>query len=69
MSEPMTVREYAAKKRVTLGTVYRWLWQGRLDARQLYGRWLITIEQSQAQPEPPTDVQKVNQHRSRNVGA
>jgi hypothetical protein len=69
MSEHMTVREYATKKQVTLGTVYRWLWQGRLDARQLYGRWLITQEQHQPEPAAAVDVH-VNQHPSpRNVGA
>jgi len=40
----ITVREYAAKKRITLGTVYRRIWEGNVSATKLYGRWLILTE-------------------------
>jgi hypothetical protein len=43
MSEPLTVREYAMKEGVTLGTVYRRIWEGQVAARQMYGRWLIFL--------------------------
>jgi hypothetical protein len=42
MSEPLTVREYAMKEGVTLGTAYRRIWEGQVVARQMYGRWLIS---------------------------
>jgi hypothetical protein len=42
MSEPLTVREYAMKEGVTLGTAYRRIWEGQVAARQVYGRWLIS---------------------------
>ena len=42
MSQPMTVREYAAREGITLGTVYRRIWEGQVNATQVYGRWLIS---------------------------
>jgi hypothetical protein len=39
--EVITVREYAARKRITLGTAYRRIWAGQVDAQQFFGRWLI----------------------------
>ena len=36
MSEPLTVREYAMKEGVPLGTVYRRIWEGQVAARQMY---------------------------------
>jgi hypothetical protein len=40
--ERMTVREYAAKEGITLGTAYRRIWEGQVRAEQFYGRWLIS---------------------------
>jgi len=37
----MSVRSYAIKEGVSLGTVYRRLWEGRIDATKRDGRWLI----------------------------
>ncbi len=42
MDGAMTVREYAAKEGITLGTAYRRIWEGQVKAEQLYGRWLIS---------------------------
>jgi hypothetical protein len=42
----LTVREYATKEGITLGAVYKRIWQGQLNATQLYGRWLISPEQN-----------------------
>jgi hypothetical protein len=42
MEARMTVREYATQERVTLGTVYRRIWEGQVKAEQVYGRWLIS---------------------------
>jgi hypothetical protein len=41
----MTVREYAAKERISLGTAYRRIWEGRVTAHQVLGRWVITPDQ------------------------
>jgi hypothetical protein len=40
-----TVRQYAREESVTLQTVYRRIWSGRIRARQFRGRWLILREQ------------------------
>jgi hypothetical protein len=40
--EEMTVREYAAREGISIGAAYRRVWEGRVNAKQLYGRWLIT---------------------------
>jgi hypothetical protein len=47
----MTVREYAESEGISIGAAYRRLWEGRVNARQLYGRWLITPESNQSEPE------------------
>jgi hypothetical protein len=49
MESRITVREYAAQKRVTLGTAYRRIWEGQVKAEQVYGRWLIFPTEN---PEP-----------------
>jgi hypothetical protein len=49
--EAMTVREYAAREGISIGAAYRRCWEGRANARQLYGRWLITPESNQCEPE------------------
>lgn len=43
----MTVREYALKEGITLGTAYRRIWEGSVKAEQLLGRWLILPESKQ----------------------
>jgi len=40
----LTLREYAAKEKITLQTAYRRIWEGRVNARQIYGRWLVSPE-------------------------
>lgn len=40
----MTVREYAVKERISLGSAYRRIWEGRVQAHQILGRWVITPE-------------------------
>ena len=44
----LTVREYAAKEGITLGTAYRRIWEGQVKAEQFLGRWLITPDQQKA---------------------
>jgi hypothetical protein len=44
--EGMTVRDYAIQKRITMGTAYRRLWEGRVRAKKFLGRWLILPETS-----------------------
>jgi hypothetical protein len=42
MEADMTVREFAVMEGISLGQVYRRLWEGRLCATKIDGRWLIT---------------------------
>ena len=51
MSEPLTVRQYATREGITLGTVYRRIWEGQVNATQLYGRWLISPDQKRTEEE------------------
>ena len=51
----ITVREYALKEGVTLGTVYRRLWAKQIKAEQFYGRWLISPGEK-AEPAVREDV-------------
>lgn len=37
----ITVRDYARKEGITLGTAYRRLWEGQINATKLLGRWVI----------------------------
>lgn len=41
IAEEMTPVEYARTCGLTLGYVYAQIWDGRLRARKVYGRWLI----------------------------
>jgi hypothetical protein len=43
--ERITVRQYAVKEGVTLGTAYRRIWEGQIKAEQFYGRWLISPDE------------------------
>jgi hypothetical protein len=38
----LTLREYAARERISMQTAYRRIWESRISARQVYGRWLIS---------------------------
>ena len=40
----LSVRQFALKEKLSLGSVYRRLWQGQLRATKLDGRWLILSE-------------------------
>jgi hypothetical protein len=57
MEARMTVREYATRERVTMGTVYRRIWEGHVKAEQIYGRWLIspTEKPKRVVPEDATE--------------
>ena len=37
----ISLRDYAAKEGISLGTAYRRLWEGRVSATKCDGRWLI----------------------------
>jgi len=39
----ISVRTYATKEGISLGTVYRRLWEGRVHAIKRDGRWLIAL--------------------------
>lgn len=39
--DSLSVREFALKEKLSLGSVYRRLWQGQLNARKEDGRWVI----------------------------
>jgi hypothetical protein len=51
----ITVREYATKERITLGSAYRRIWEGRVDAQQLLGRWVINPNDHAGEVAPETD--------------
>jgi hypothetical protein len=57
LSEEVTVRDYARSQGITIQTAYRRIWDGRVPARQIYGRWLITQERS-GEPPSKTTVPK-----------
>lgn len=40
----MEVRDYASKEQISLGTVYRRIWEGRVRATKRYGRWVISSD-------------------------
>jgi hypothetical protein len=53
----ISVREYAIKEGISLGTAYRRLWEGRAAARKCEGRWVVTPRSSsedREHPEPTT---------------
>jgi len=51
-----TIREYAAEQHISLGAAYRRVWEGRVEAQQILGRWLITKATGEAKStEPGTD--------------
>lgn len=37
----MTVRQYAAREGITLGTAYRRVWSGQVKASRFLDRWVI----------------------------
>jgi hypothetical protein len=42
MSEDsLTLRQYATQEKISLGTAYRRIWEGKVSAKQILGRWLI----------------------------
>ena len=50
-AEELTLREYAAREKISLQTAYRRIWEGRVTARQFYGRWLISPDQQSTETE------------------
>jgi hypothetical protein len=49
MSEALTLRQYANQEGISLGSAYRRVWEGRVSAKQVLGRWVI---------EPKKDAEK-----------
>jgi hypothetical protein len=39
-TKSLTVREYTRQHGITLQTAYRRVWDGRVNVRRVYGRWL-----------------------------
>jgi hypothetical protein len=58
MSESLTLREYANREGISLGSAYRRVWEGRVPAKQLLGRWVIEPE-NQAQADSEERIQKL----------
>lgn len=42
----LTVREYAVREGISLGTAYRRIWAGQVEALQFFGRWLIRANEA-----------------------
>lgn len=38
----LTLREYAKQEGITIQSAYRRIWDGRVEAERVLGRWLIT---------------------------
>jgi len=47
----MSVREYAIRNGKTIGTIYRQVWEGRIGAEKIDGRWLILPAEKEAESE------------------
>lgn len=47
MPQELTVRQYAEAQGMAIQTVYRKLWDHKVQGRQILGRWLITLPQSE----------------------
>ena len=43
MTDEISIRTYARKEEITIGTAYRRVWEGKVPARQDNGRWLIQV--------------------------
>ncbi len=55
-TQALTVREYAAREGITLGTAYRRIWEGSVKAEQFLGRWLILPDKAQSASEAAESV-------------
>lgn len=42
----VTVRTYAALEQITVESAYRRLWNGRIPAIKINGRWYITYQEA-----------------------
>jgi hypothetical protein len=61
----LTVREYATREGITLGTAYRRIWAGQVYAQQFFGRWLIRdLEPSTL---PKTKPSNAGTHRRKTI--
>lgn len=45
----LSVREFALREGLSLGSVYRRLWQGQLNATKVDGRWVISTSHSSSE--------------------
>lgn len=45
----LSVREYAITEGISLGTAYRRLWEGRVQAAKCDGRWVIVSSETTAE--------------------
>jgi hypothetical protein len=51
IAEGLTVREYAKQEKITIQATYRRIWEGRLKAKQILGRWLVYPESKEREQE------------------
>jgi hypothetical protein len=42
--ETLTLREYARQQGITLQSAYRRIWNGKVPAERLDGRWIISAD-------------------------
>jgi len=42
----ITIRDYARKEGITIGTAYRRVWEGHVRATKVFGRWVIVSEEA-----------------------
>jgi hypothetical protein len=48
----MTLREYAQQEGITIGTAYARIWNGKVQAKRVDGRWQITPPDPQSAGSP-----------------
>ena len=56
MSESLTLRQYATQEGISLGTAYRRIWEGKVQARQILGRWIVEPAKSNVEETAETQT-------------
>jgi hypothetical protein len=44
----LTVREYARREGITIQSAYRRIWDDKVEAKQILGRWLVAAPDKEA---------------------
>lgn len=61
MEVTMTVREYARQHRISLGSAYLRIWEKRVRAMKIDGRWSILPNDSTSDKVGPTEQDKAEE--------